>query len=201
MPSIPDPGQDRIPNVFDVSRLLSPNSPPRQREALLALLERLGEQAGADLEAAREACRLGQYREAAAALHALRGSIGTLGANTFAATSRELEAAVKAGQRELAETLFPRAGAELAEVAGAVRAWLDRQARTAAPAPDDLELAMKKWKKLLSENNIDAVAQYHQLKNSLGILDTTRRNAIQEAMARLDFPAVLTILGPTTTRS
>lgn len=195
--------EDCIPNVFDVSRLLSARTPPRQREALLALLERLSGQACADLAAAREACRLGQYQEAAAALHALRGSIGTLGANHFAATSRELEAAVKGGRRELAEALFPRAGAELAEVAGAVRAWLDKQARAvpAAPVPDDLQLAMKIWKNLLSENNIDAVAQYHQLKDSLGAFDTTQRRAIQEAMARLDFPAVLAILAPAATPS
>jgi len=187
-----DPGF--VAGVFDVARLMAAAaSQPVQREALLALMDKVCRVAPRDMDAARAAWREGEPRQAAALIHSLRGSIGTLGASIFSTTSRELEAALMAGTA--GEQLFDAARRELQVSVDAALAWLARQPRlpVAGSVADDAALA--RWKALVAGRDIDAVAAYPQVRSALARLGPARAAAIEQAMARLDFSAVLSALG------
>lgn len=191
-------GQEFIPGVFDVARLMAAAAAqPGQREALLALMDKVCGSARSDLDGAFDAWRAGQRQEAASLIHGLRGSIGTLGASVFSATSRELESAVREGRA--ADPLFGRASGELQATIDAALAWLARQPRMPAGSDAGNEAAnhaaIARWKTLLAERDIDAVTQYQQVRPALAALGATRAAAIEQAMARLDFAAVLNVLG------
>ncbi len=193
-----DGGQDRarefIAGVFDVGRLMAAAAAhPVQREALLVLMDKVCSVAPRELDGALQAWREGRAAQAAALLHTLRGSIGTLGASAFAATSRELELAVKAGAAD--EQLFLRARRELQASVDAALAWLARQPRREAPPPAADVPAVAHWKALLAARDIDAATHYPQLRPALAALGPARAAAIDQAMARLDFAAVLDVLG------
>ncbi|WP_170305889.1 Hpt domain-containing protein [Pseudoduganella ginsengisoli] len=190
-------GQGFIRGVFDVERLMAAAAAqPVQREALLALMDKVCSVAARDLEAAWVAWREGQLSESAARIHSLRGTIGTLGATVFSDTSRVLEAAVKDGRAT--QPQFDQARQQLLASVDAALAWLARQPRAQGAGHAGIALdssALQEWKTLLAERNIDAVAQYQQMKPALAKLGQTRAAAIDVAMARLDFAAVLHVLG------
>lgn len=188
-------GQGFIPGVFDVERLMqTAATQPVQREALLALMDKVCSVARRDMEGAWHAWREGQPQQSAAMIHSLRGSIGALGASIFSATSRELEAAVRNG--EATELQFNRAQGELQAAVDAALAWLARQPRQESDAvADSGAAALARWKDMLAEHNIDAVALYRQVRPSLASLGQASAGAIDEAMARLDFATVLHLLG------
>ena len=183
-----------VAGVFDVERLMAAaTAQPAQREALLALMDKVCVTALREFEGARAAWGGGQPQQAAALVHALRGSIGTLGASIFAATSRELEAAVLEGAA--AEALFDRAQRDLQASVDTALAWLARQPRlNVAPVATDSG-AIARWKALLAERDIDAVTLYPQVRPALAALGPARTFAIDQAMARLDFAAALHLLG------
>jgi HPt (histidine-containing phosphotransfer) domain-containing protein len=187
---------NRGPGVFDVGRLMAASAASAgQREALLTLMDRVCGMALHDLDAAWSACREGRAAQGAAAIHALRGSIGTLGATVFAATSRELEAAVRNGQP--AEALYERARRELQATVAAATAWLADQPRQPAPDAALDRSALARWKSLLAAQDIDAVALYRQVKPGLAVLaglGPAGAATIEQAMGRLDFAAVLAVL-------
>lgn len=189
-------GQEFIPGVFDVARLMAAAAAqPGQREALLALMDKVCGSARSDMDGAFDAWRAGQPQEAARLIHGLRGSIGTLGASVFSATSRELESAVREGR--VADPLFDRARGELQASVEAALAWLAHQPRVAAASGNDAanDAAIARWKTLLAERDIDAVRHYQQVRPALAALGAARAAAIEQAMARLDFAAVLKVLG------
>lgn len=187
--------QGFIPGVFDVERLMvAAAAQPAQRDALLALMDKVCSAAPRELEGAWNAWREGQRQQSAALIHSLRGSIGTLGASIFSATSRELEAAVKDGLATA--QLFHRAQGEMQETVDAALAWLARQPRLQPAGMDSTDSgALARWRGLLAEHNIDAVAQYRQVRPALAALGQARAADIDDAMARLDFAAVLHLLG------
>jgi two-component system, sensor histidine kinase and response regulator len=191
--------QGFIPGVFDVERLMvAAAAQPAQRDALLALIGTVCGTAPRDLERAWSAWREGQRQQSATLIHSLRGSIGTLGAGIFSATSRELEAAVKEGLA--AGHLFQRAQAELQATVDAALAWQARQPRLPPAGMDSADSverggALARWRALLAEHNIDAVAQYRQVRPALAALGQARVADIDDAMARLDFAAALQLLG------
>lgn len=183
-----------IAGVFDVERLMAAAAAqPAQREALLALMDKVCQAALREMDGALAAWRAGQPDQAAVLIHSLRGSIGTLGASLFAATSRELESAVKQGRATPA--LFERAQQELQASVQAAQAWLAAQPRL--PRADSVadSGAVARWKTLLAERNIDAVTQYPQIRPALAALGPARATAIDHAMARLDFAGALHALG------
>lgn len=194
---VQESGQGFVPGVFDVARLMAAAvAQPALHEALLALMDRVCSVAVHDLEAAWTVWREGRLSESGALIHTLRGSIGTLGATVFSDTSRVLEAAVLEGRAT--QALFDRARSELQVSIDAAQAWLARQPRAqAAGAGNSLadDSTLRRWKTLLAERDIDAVAQYHHVKPVLAGLGQARAAAIDAAMAQLDFAAVLHVLG------
>lgn len=191
-----DNQQEFIPGIFDVGRLMDAAAAhPGQREALLAVMDKLCRQALSDLDCALHLWRGAQAAQAAAAVHALRGSVGTLGATVFAATARELEAALKDGQP--ADALWARARQQLQASVDAAAAWLAPQPRLAATAEAPSHEALARWQALLAAQDIDAVTLYRQMKPGLAALpglEPSGAAAIEHAMGRLDFTAVLAVL-------
>lgn len=183
-----------IAGVFDVERLMAAAAAqPAQRAALLALMDKVCRAAPDEWEEAVAAWRAGQPEQAAARIHSLRGSIGTLGASIFSATSRELEAALREGRATPA--LFERARQELHAAVAAAQAWLAGQPRQPVTGSVADSAALVRWKRLLAERNIDAVTEYPQVRAALAALGPARAAAIDQAMARLDFAGALHALG------
>ncbi|MBY0238802.1 MAG: Hpt domain-containing protein [Burkholderiaceae bacterium] len=183
-----------VAGVFDVARLMTAAaSQPVQREALLALMDKVCGVAPRELDDAWAAWRAGRAAQAVSMIHSLRGSIGTLGASVFTATARELEAAIKAGAAT--DRLFGAARRELQASVDAAQAWLACQPRLASAAPVADGAALARWKTLVAGRDIDAVTDYPHMRSALASLGPARAAAIDQAMARLDFPAVLSALG------
>jgi HPt (histidine-containing phosphotransfer) domain-containing protein len=183
-----------VAGVFDVARLMdAASSQPVQLEALLVLMEKVCRVAPRDMEGAWVAWREGRPGQAAELIHSLRGSIGTLGASIFTATSRELEIAIKTGTAS--EQRFEAARRELQASVEAAQAWLARQPRLSMAGMVADGAALARWKALVVGRDIDAVTEYPQVRSALASLGPARAAAIEQAMARLDFSAVLTALG------
>lgn len=186
-----DPGF--VAGVFDVARLMdAAASQPAQLEALLVLMEKVCRVAPRDMDGAWAAWREGQPAQAAALIHSLRGSIGTLGASIFTATSRELEIAIRTGAAN--EQRFAAARSELQASVDAAQSWLARQPRLSMAGTVADGAALARWKALVAGRDIDAVTEYPQVRTALASLGPARAAAIEQAMARLDFSAVLSAL-------
>ncbi|MCG2586324.1 CHASE domain-containing protein [Massilia sp. TS11] len=184
--------------VFEVRALfeLSKDN-PAQREMFLSLVARLVEKGPADVRAAHAAWRDGRGDEAARSLHALRGSIGTLGARRFAAASMEVEQAIRSGATGNIDALFARAESEISETAEAARAWLDTQrAAVPAPAAGGLDAArLGEFKRQLAESNMGACDSFAALRADLAErLAPERMAALEAAIGKLDFLAAQEIL-------
>ncbi|WBS00361.1 PAS domain S-box protein [Pseudoduganella sp. SL102] len=179
---------------FDVERLAALSARnPAQMQSLVALVARMAREAPAELARARECWEDGDGGAAARILHALRGSVGSLGARTFAAITVELEAALREGRQDDAARLFEGAGRELGGTTASARDWLagHRQAEVPAPAPEDV----RRWITLLRERDLDASTVYETLRGALAEqLDSDGLAAIAAAMAALDFDRVLALL-------
>lgn len=133
MTAAPSPPSDS--GVFDAGPLLEMSkSNPVARETLLGLIRNFVERSPVQFADARTAWRDGRTEEAARTVHTMRGSIGTLGARRFANATHDLEAAIRAGQAELAGGLFDHAEQELATAVEAAKRLLAQQA-TPPPAP------------------------------------------------------------------
>ncbi|HEX8602622.1 MAG TPA: Hpt domain-containing protein, partial [Pseudoduganella sp.] len=169
---------------------------PARLHALVALVARMAGEAPAELARARAAWIDADGTAAARMLHALRGSVGSLGARTFAGVTIELEAALREGRQDDAARLFGTAGRELDATTAAARRWLASQQGMAVPAtqPEDL----RRWVDLLRERDLDAVNLYETLRGPLAArLDAAQAAAVAAAMAALDFDGVLAMLPET----
>ncbi|MBB3220188.1 PAS domain S-box protein [Pseudoduganella umbonata] len=182
---------------FDVGRLAALSARnPAQLQSLVALVARMTREAPAELERARDGWQGGDALAAARILHALRGSVGSLGARRFAAVTVELEAALREGRQDDAARLFDSAGSELGGTTEAARNWLaaQQQPDVPAPAPD----AVRRWVRLLRERDLDAATVYETLRGPLAArLDAGQQGAVAAAMAALDFDGVLAVLPAT----
>ncbi|WP_165390953.1 hybrid sensor histidine kinase/response regulator [Pseudoduganella lutea] len=182
---------------FDVDRLAALSARnPAQLQALVALVARMAREAPAELARARGAWQDGDGHGAARLLHALRGSVGSLGARTFASVTVELEGALREDRHEDAARLFDIAARELDATTDAARNWLAAQQQPEVPAaqPDDV----RRWIGLLRERDLDAATVYETLRGALAAqLDGAQQAAVAAAMAALDFDGVLAALPAT----
>ena len=120
--------------VFDPGPLLEMSKvSPAVRNTLLELIGNIVDHAPVQLRDARQAWDQGQGEEAAKVLHTMRGTVGTLGATRFAAAARELESALRAGNRGLVAELFHATERELAETVAAAKAMLVQETGAASP--------------------------------------------------------------------
>jgi two-component system, sensor histidine kinase and response regulator len=189
--------------AFNVDRLAALSAADAsQRQALVGLVERMAREAPAELARARGVWQDGDAKAAAGVLHALRGSVGSLGARDFAQVSLQLEGALREGREAVAVALFEDVTRELNATTTAARAWLATQA-PAAPMPmavpldDGVPAGWEHWLDLLGERDLDAVTQYETLRGWLMEQLAPEQGAtVAAAMAALDFDAVLAALPP-----
>ena len=186
--------------VFNVDRLAALGAGDAgQRQALVTLVERMAREAPAELARARQVWQDGDAKAAGSTLHALRGSVGSLGARDFAQATLQLEAALREGRQAQAAALFDDVARALTATAAAARSWLAAQELT-APAPEealtgDQPAALADWLALLAERDLDAVTHYETLRPwLLPRLSPDSQAVVAAAMGALDFDAVLAAL-------
>ncbi|GGY73957.1 hypothetical protein GCM10011613_19090 [Cellvibrio zantedeschiae] len=120
--------EDDTKDIFDVTQLLSMvANNPAHREKTIGLIRSLVENTSHSMKKVQQARQQHNLEEVARSLHTMRGSIGTLGANRFAAAAKELESAIKSGDIKELDILFSAVERELTATLTAARAWLARQ--------------------------------------------------------------------------
>ncbi|MET3131702.1 PAS domain S-box-containing protein [Oxalobacteraceae bacterium GrIS 1.11] len=168
------------------------------RATLIGLIGAMSARAPDEMGAARAAWSEGRLGDAARLLHTMRGSIGSLGAQRFAAAALALETALRVEPGAPAGALFALAEGELLATLAAARAWLARQGETAPAAPGDATLdqaALERWKALLGSQDLAACEAYAALRPALQAwLAPSDGAALDGAMERLDFKQALALL-------
>jgi CheY-like chemotaxis protein len=185
--------------AFNVERLAALSArDPGQRQSLVTLVARMAREAPDELARAHATWRGGDGKAAGKILHGLRGSVGSLGARTFAAVTVELEAALREERADAAARLFDSAVRELDATTAAARAWLAGQEQERTPASPARPEDVRHWVALLRERDLDAATAYETLRAPLAAqLTATQQDAVAAAMAALDFDAVLAALPST----
>jgi HPt (histidine-containing phosphotransfer) domain-containing protein len=178
-------------SVFDVSDLLAACGDGAAAIAMLRKLVALASSsAPAELAQAQAAAADGQSRQAATLLHALRGSVGQLGARAYAAHCLQLEQQLRVQSAPFSEQ-FSQAGQLLQQTLAAGAAWLAQQPEPApaSPAQGSLDDLLH----LLAEGEIGALPLYASLRPQLA-LSTEQLAALDQAMDGLDFSAAHALL-------
>ncbi len=192
----PAPAQS-ADGIFDVQQLLHfGNDDPNHLLALLGLIRDVCGAAQGKFDMALTSWRAGDAAEAKRTLHSLRGSIGTLGARRFAATTLALEKALQQDGGDI-ETLFDQAAIDLTATLRALKEWLSRQQGSAVPAIDPLESEgeVATWERQLAENNLAACDSYARVRPALAVrLAPDRLAALDRAIEKLDFAAARQLL-------
>jgi HPt (histidine-containing phosphotransfer) domain-containing protein len=150
--------------------------------------------------------QMGQTREAAEALHSLRGGLGSLGTRRLVAAASALEQAIAEQRDGDYAALATRAKDELQAVVEAASAWLQQQdveqtreqtrQRNAAPireaaSPERMALLLR----CLDENNMQAGMLYDELRPALqDQLSRLQWRALELAISELRFADALQIL-------
>lgn len=125
---------------------------PEERGALLAAVQDTLAQAAALLAAAAAAAQSGQMEQAARELHALRGSVGQLGAQAFADQLLQIELELKRGVAP-APTAFATAQILLESTLSAGRDWLDS---IGALGPARMRRDIRHWPLAIKLLEVDA---------------------------------------------
>ncbi|RYG09885.1 MAG: sensor histidine kinase, partial [Chitinophagaceae bacterium] len=142
----------------------------------------------------------GDHAEAAAMLHSMRGSIGTLGARRFASSALALELAIKNDKPLDVEPLIRVTEQTLRDTITEASIWIEQQQinstnQISSIASDASFANMKQFRKLLSEQNLAACDRYEQLKSFLGSRLTEENfSNLDAAINGLNFDDALNIL-------
>jgi PAS domain S-box-containing protein len=183
--------------VFDVQQLLHfGNDDPNHLLALLGLIRDVCGAAQGRFDSALTAWRAGDAGEAKRTLHSLRGSIGTLGARRFAASTLALEKAVQHGEGDI-DAMFDQAATELTATLAALNAWLASQQGSGVPAlaPGESDGELARWQRQLAESNLAACDSYARVRPALAMrLDPARLAALDRAIEKLDFAGARQLL-------
>jgi PAS domain S-box-containing protein len=107
--------------------LLVGEEDPEYQQKIIGLIRNVVQTSPAEFTAARKALHAASFKESAAILHAMRGTLGALGATDFAATTLEIEKALNNGMIDLADSLFHIAGGKLDRTMAAAAQWLAGQ--------------------------------------------------------------------------
>ncbi|MGJ9420257.1 response regulator [Massilia sp. CMS3.1] len=115
------------PGIFDITALLTlSGNNPQKKSVLIRLISGIVDRAIDDLHQAESAWREGATDEPSKVLHALRGSVGSLGAKQFTTVSQTLERAIRSGHPDVAD-LWADAEVSLQRTVTAADAWLKEQ--------------------------------------------------------------------------
>jgi PAS domain S-box-containing protein len=186
-----------LPADFDLASALARLDGNRALFASLA--RRFDSDQDAIVTRTRQALQQGDRTGAARELHTLKGLAATLGATTLANLAADSEARIKAGtDRAEDDSLLARLRTNLAEVT----AILHSVATTFDPADAALDEPLSdpariidhlaELESLLAVNNMRALDVHATLKREAGSMLGEQLAALNEAIARLDFPAART---------
>ncbi|WP_051294169.1 ATP-binding protein [Pseudoduganella violaceinigra] len=190
------PEADQQPGVFAIRKLMSVIGDTPQRQNIVALVGRVVRQSQAEFDAARALWQDGNAAGAAAALHALRGGVGSLGASRFAEATLAAEHALRGGDAAAAALQFAQAQQALSATLAAAAHWLQQE----QPVPDaavqqDLQAAMHTLAGMLQRQDLDALVQFRQLRPQLASRHGDAAAAQMEtAIEALDFGSALDVL-------
>ncbi len=150
----------------------------------------------APLQEVRQAVAEGRFDDAGKLLHALRGEIGSLGAERLVESSRKTEAALRMHDLYEINLGLQTTEQDLSDTLHALAEWADT-ALSPAPA-SDLPLTrqqLESWSVLLAEHNMAALTDYQSLRGALTKwLDDAERGTLELAMERLDFDSALRVV-------
>jgi PAS domain S-box-containing protein len=183
--------------VFDLTPLIGNAAGKHAHLASMSgMIARLVGAGTLPVESAFTAWREGRTGEAAAAMHTLRGSIGSLGASRFADACMALEQALQSKDLAATEALFRPVRDELAATLAAAASWLttlpQAAQRAAMPVPEE-QLAL--FGRLLNERNLAACTLFEQFSGDLPMtVGEARAARISAAMQALDFDAAIAAL-------
>ncbi len=184
---------------FDPHRLLaSAQDNPIYRNTIISLLKKIVDNGTAPISEARLAWNDERSTDAARMLHALRGTIGTLGARRFSDATVEIEAAILNNEKDRVEHLFFLLEKELSTTISAVSQWLGEQVspNTDDNDPSELDMAeIRQLRILLLEKNLDACDLYAKLRPGLAqYKNHVEIDALDRAMDHLDFVEAINCL-------
>ncbi|GGY11259.1 PAS domain-containing protein [Paludibacterium paludis] len=184
-----DPAPLRLSILHDKARQ-DPHFGATLRDSIQLLVER----GDTPVSLARQALAQGQFDDAARLMHALRGELGSLGAERLARTTLEAEHALRAGDAVPAAEHLDRVGDDLAQALDALRRWSDGLERPPAGQTMNRE-QIEEWRRLLRQNNMAALTRYQALRNALEHrLPPGQAARLNQAMSRLDFANALAVL-------
>lgn len=192
-------------NVRNLDRMMETlESDAVRRQALFNAMRATCRGGVEPVRAAITAWHEGDNEQAAAVLHRLRGSLGSLGAERFTALSKDLEASVRAGtdSRESQRTQWQSLEQEMADVLAELERWLSRHdgAETGAgPAPTERiaapEQDLHDFLNCLREHNLRAQSLYPKLRSTLATaLSESELEQLEAAMTGLDYDTAATIV-------
>ncbi len=184
------------PGVFAIRKLLAVIGHGPQRQNIVTLVERVVRQSQGELDAARARWQDGDAAGAAAALHALRGGVGSLGARRFADATLAAEQALRDGDAAAVERQFGAAQQALTATLQAADRWLQlEQPAPSAAVQQDLQAAMQTLADMLRRQDLDALVQFRQLRPQLASQRGDDAAAqLETAIEALDFGTALDVL-------
>ncbi|WP_426161705.1 ATP-binding protein [Pseudoduganella sp. R-34] len=187
---------DQQPGVFAIRKLLSVIGHGPQRQNIVALVERVVRQSQAEFDAAQARWQAGDASGAAAALHALRGGVGSLGARNFSEATVAAEQALREGDAAAIGRQFALVQEALSATLQAGARWLQlEQPAPAARVQQDLQGAMQTLVDMLRRQDLDALEQFRQLRPQLASQRGDDAAAqLETAIEALDFGTALDVL-------
>ncbi|MDX1800132.1 MAG: CHASE domain-containing protein [Marinobacter sp.] len=192
-------------NARNLDRMLEIVSPDAaRRQAFLATLHQTCREGVEPLKTAIAAWRTGEAEVSAQALHRLRGSLGSLGAERFSVMSKALESDVLAGtgSTDVILAQWRRLEQEMAGVLTALEDWLghlDTASEQAASESTSETSAgdhdLHEFLDYLNEHNLRAQSLFPHILSSLAkALPTHELERLERAMAVLDYDTAATIV-------
>ncbi|MBC3880230.1 PAS domain S-box protein [Undibacterium sp. LX40W] len=155
--------------VFDVSRLIALSATnAKSKEILVQLIRNIANSSEGTLRQTKFDWENGKTLDAAAQLHKMRGSIGTLGAKKFADISLVLENAIVKKELDHIPGLFDSAIEVLSLTVFAAKKWIAENEIVANNQPLlDQNDGIPKLKVLLTSSNMEACTLFEQIKDSV----------------------------------
>lgn len=100
---------------------------PAASAKIFASIQSIIDQAESQFLQAQHALRDNRGHDASRILHTMRGSVGTLGAQTFAALTLQIEACILEGSQQKIDALMVEAAHALKQTCSLAQQWLSRQ--------------------------------------------------------------------------
>ncbi len=177
------------------------NAAPASAQKVLDSMRALVDQAPQHVANLQLALNENRHDDAARILHTMRGSLGTLGAKSFAALASEIESGIRRHALDEVPELLHDALLELDKTIAATQAWLGQQ-----QAPDQVQVAnvvsanltaaqVENLRANLLQNNMAACDLFSEMYQSLkSAMPLTAFEKLEQAVKYLDFVTAEAIL-------